>query len=62
MELKTILNALELAHEAYMYGGLNEFDKGRRQYIAFRARILKMDAEKDKRIAELEQWIEEQFS
>ncbi len=59
MKLETILNAMEKAHLIfYTYMPSPEVTKYGRQYYAFRARILKMDAEKDKRIAELDKRID----
>lgn len=56
MKLETYLNAMEsallLIEESH-----GENEKHDRQYRAFRARILRMDKEKDLRIEKLESWI-----
>ena len=59
MKLETILDAMEDAGEGIELRGdwASLARKRDRQYRAFRARILRMDTEKDKRIAELEQWV-----
>jgi len=58
------LNAMEEATLRRRFDTHN-LSKSIRQYRAFRARILKMDAEKDKRIARLryyvQEWIEEKY-
>ena len=64
MKLETYLNAMQFAQARYIKGGiLHELDpysavhinlvKLDRQFNTFRARILKMDADKDKRIKDL---------
>ena len=65
MKLETILNAFQFAHTQYInLGILDRLDplnlsyyvllqRRERQCTAFRARILRMDAEKDARIVEL---------
>ncbi len=51
MKLETILNAMVKAKVSTADPRvIDYFHKRRRQYQAFRARILSMDAEKDKRI------------
>ena len=57
MKIETILNAYDISYARYCY--VPEFDESKfgrrmRQHRAFRARILRMDAEKDARIVELE--------
>ena len=54
MKIETILMALLKAKMLDKYW-LSDSIKRDRQYRAFRDRILRMDAEKDARIAELEQ-------
>ncbi len=55
MNIETILMAMEKANDwAWQYPPSKLHPHAERQYHAFRARILKMDAEKDARIAELE--------
>ena len=59
MKLETYLNALEYAVVDYMSDHfMGSYAIRSRQGKAFRARILGMDAEKDKRIAELDKRID----
>ena len=53
MEIETILNAMVLAHAHLHCNHSICSNRGERQFLAFRARILKVDAEKDARIVEL---------
>ena len=55
MKLETYLNAMaySLMKRSYLEAHTLKWYKRQRQLAAFRARILRMDAEKDKR---LEQW------
>ena len=65
MKLETILNALaKTAHtqDAYYQDWTKRFPEGiyhrrKRQYRAFRERILRLDKNKDARIAELEGYL-----
>ncbi len=51
MDIETILNAMD---EVWIDYYIHRIERRYRQFHAFRARILKMDAEKDELIAELE--------
>lgn len=60
MKLETYLNAIELTREDWLFNPKYENVARRtRQNEAFRARILRMDEEKDAKIAELDKWIKE---
>ena len=57
MKIETILNALVLTEKrmstAYAFEDMETLIRRNRQYRAFRARILRLDAEKDAEILEL---------
>ena len=57
MKLETILNAMERAR--FKAAQIKGYKKHDRQYRAFRARILRLDAEKDATIKELDDWVKQ---
>lgn len=60
MKLETYLNALEYAAVDYWSEHFKgSYPRRRRQGKAFRSRILRMDAEKDKTIKKLDDWVKE---